>query len=788
MSTFNFETKTKSATVIIDSGAQIPINGLYVPSVLDEKRLRVVTKIDGLRSFFIDLDQDTVVIDTVPFAGSTASDLYDSLETLFFLGQVPESPLTGDVELISVDGVKQWKERPYTVNGDNNEDGTTKGDWTIFGELLVQGNSVIISNTLGIGGSNELLFIENMLNGNLSYIASSEVINGISGDPRIPELFDPFVKTDPQGQQQTDDSETFSSTPFVETETGITKHFLSEVFFSQIDLITFRWYIRSLSGLKNAYIKAWIGTVTDPNTLEPNWKSNTDKEISNKTNLVTNIGGAGIDIPFKLGKSYSQKAGDTLSFIIYADDPFSLQGATFVAPPPFSTQIPYITADGTNWKYTELAKKEHLIQTPYTSVIEGGVVTEAISGTPGLFDLTEGNGRVVEYTDANDPIETAISWPEMLDVAIPDILTETFSSVYFDSNGALQITGGLLTGSELRRNNITLATILHEDNTSITGLTDESVPAYNGVHALVDYAKAQGGAIIGSEITTPNTDLTFAQNAGTFTMPFVNRSSKGSPITQQNSGTDPVLFNYTYRDGSGGFTPTGLITEIDPTQYDDGSGTLQPVGIPNPDWTWQPVYYFGQANRIVIGYGQIRYNTKEDALSGILTDFSKFVSNPLFAEGKLLGFFLLEEGATDLTDDSEAEFVLVSSAFSSGGTTGGANITEISHTITGWQSANYQESFLHGFGTDPSAVNIYGVCTVANGGYAVGDKVDLKAAQSYLSTGNVGFTLMFNATSVEYVGTDNPNTLRIWQRDGSNAALTMVDSQWDIRIDAYKFN
>lgn len=230
-------------------------------------------------------------------------------------------------------------------------------DVTVSGELFTQGNTVIISDTIGIGGSNELLILENILNGHQSYFATNTITDGVSNGAMIVDAFDPFEKTDPQGQQQPDDSETFSSTLFVDIDTGEDKYYLGEIISSLSDLITYEWFIRSLTGITNCYIKAWIGEVTDPNTEKPNWKTNTTKEIINKENLVTNVGGAGIDIPFLLGKSYFQKAGDTLSFIIIADNPFTLQGATFAATAPFSTEIPYILARGTNWKLTELVKQ-----------------------------------------------------------------------------------------------------------------------------------------------------------------------------------------------------------------------------------------------------------------------------------------------------------------------------------------------------------------------------------------------------------------------------------------------
>ena len=250
----------------------------------------------------------------------------------------------------------------------------TGDDLKSLGEIESESNSVVISSTISLGGSSELLVLKNMINDKKSYFILNEITDGVSGGAKYVDAFDPFTKTDPQGQQQPDDSETFTSTSFTDDLTGETKYFIGEVILSTQAVITDNWYIRSLTGITNGYIKAYIGDVTDPNEPNPNWKTNNDKDIKNKTNLVTNVGGAGIDIPFKLGESYFQNTGDDLSFIIIADNPFSLQGATFAASPPYSTEIPYILADGTNWRSTGLVKQSTQGWAFYTDDVSADLV------------------------------------------------------------------------------------------------------------------------------------------------------------------------------------------------------------------------------------------------------------------------------------------------------------------------------------------------------------------------------------------------------------------------------
>jgi hypothetical protein len=117
---------------------------------------------------------------------------------------------------------------------------------------------------------------------------------------------------------------------------------------------------------------------------------------------------------------------------------------------------------------------------------------------------------------------------------------------------------------------------------------------------------------------------------------------------------------------------------------------------------------------------------------------------------------------------------------------GTSGLVKIAHTITGWQSLNYQESFAHGFGTEPDWVHVELVCTSANNGYSVGDTLDLKSTQNYVSTGEIGANIKYNSTQVEYVGANNANPLRGFQRDGTNDNFNLQDTEWDIKITAYK--
>lgn len=89
MSLFEFTSKTKSAVLQIDSENQIPINGFYLPVVLMPDNIKIgfrpLNTIEGLTKVkSININEDTVTIDGVTSTATTAKELYDEIESLFF--------------------------------------------------------------------------------------------------------------------------------------------------------------------------------------------------------------------------------------------------------------------------------------------------------------------------------------------------------------------------------------------------------------------------------------------------------------------------------------------------------------------------------------------------------------------------------------------------------------------------------------------------------------------------------------------------------------------------------
>lgn len=127
-----------------------------------------------------------------------------------------------------------------------------------------------------------------------------------------------------------------------------------------------------------------------------------------------------------------------------------------------------------------------------------------------------------------------------------------------------------------------------------------------------------------------------------------------APNTRASSAIDPVEFSYIYQDGVGGTTTTAQRTEIDPTKYDDGSGTLQNVS--NNDWTIQQIYLSPTTDFVAVGYGQEVWNNftdAEDAYARHYTEVEQRIKDNLMRRGSVI----VRGNATDLSDPSDAVFV-----------------------------------------------------------------------------------------------------------------------------------
>lgn len=139
MSLFEFTKKTKSAVLQIDSQNQIPINGFYLPVVIMPDNIKIdfrrLDNIDGLTKVkSININEDTVTIDGVTSTATTAKELYDSLEPLFFLDENSGADVMTKTEF--------------------NEIANTYAAFGYTQKTSASGLPILISGIVGIGSNN----------------------------------------------------------------------------------------------------------------------------------------------------------------------------------------------------------------------------------------------------------------------------------------------------------------------------------------------------------------------------------------------------------------------------------------------------------------------------------------------------------------------------------------------------------------------------------------------------------------------------------------------------------
>ena len=130
--------------------------------------------------------------------------------------------------------------------------------------------------------------------------------------------------------------------------------------------------------------------------------------------------------------------------------------------------------------------------------------------------------------------------------------------------------------------------------------------------------------------------------------------------------------------------------------------------------------------------------------------------------------------------NGNGEIVYSDSIGGSGGT-----YQKTSFSLTSW-GANSTASFAHGMSSTPDWYNVVAICTTANGGYSVGDEIELDTSQSYVNSGNaIGFNISQDSTNTTFRTSNNTNPIRSFNNTNGNT-YNITPANWDIRIDVYK--
>ena len=332
----------------------------------------------------------------------------------------------------------------------------------------------------------------------------------------------------------------------------------------------------------------------------------------------------------------------------------SLNSSSEIVLGPFNETRRYVIDNDSDLTYS--VSDYRLIYNKFaTGIHTGGALS--INGTnPATFDIAAGGGVIVDnYTDKDTPAVQKISWSAFTAQA-PEFIASNFTSyVGIDRGGNIQQFTGVITPNN-RRDYIILGLLVHTGGAVVESVSNFPSIGYDYPNIVVDFSDSVGlinrsGNVFGANGANLKLDKTLGEAfriGGNF-----QNSTKNPSIVTSAALTAPALFK-PYRDGSGAFTIDFPLTDaIDPSKYDDNSGTL--VTVTPAFWSIIRIYLDPVNNNVIAHYGQNTYSSSDRALNRI--NFEDFTPNPVLRDALLRGFLVVRGGCTDLTDTAQALFL-----------------------------------------------------------------------------------------------------------------------------------
>ena len=284
----------------------------------------------------------------------------------------------------------------------------------------------------------------------------------------------------------------------------------------------------------------------------------------------------------------------------------------------------------------------------------GGVSADA----PGYltFTVQEGCGYIVNnYASPPDPLRKFVQWSTQTGIIPIYILVTNIFYVVVDETGTILQLPSRPTDSQFR-DYIVLAGIGCQDHVHLSSYVS---PVINLIHdigsTLLDFLTFFGAAKAGGNIVSEHgTDLRIKRSAGSCFKAYANYYvSAKTPNFVANPPSDPQLFLYAYRDTGGLWTTVGWTYYTDPDNYDPGGGAGL-VAVPLGKFTIQYIFMYTDLSLCTFQYGQKYFDDMTIAEDHI---WDSFEPDPDFGNSVFLGWLIIQEGTTDLSDPAARKFI-----------------------------------------------------------------------------------------------------------------------------------
>jgi len=308
--------------------------------------------------------------------------------------------------------------------------------------------------------------------------------------------------------------------------------------------------------------------------------------------------------------------------------------------------------------------EERVSQNLRSGILTGGLIS-INSSDQSKFDVAGGSGIIVTTTGGGvgssvSPSTSVknVSWTASTGVSVSSISSSDVTWVYIDDEGVINQKTGVFSDSQYQ-DYIILGILVHPNRSSINFTRTFPSVSFGITNQYDDYIRLLGPAkISGHKISGVSGELKLNRSSGTS---YVFGSNYSSSALNPNHITDPSQSNCSiwryYRNSSNpdGFSIQYSQSTINPANYDNNSGSLQSVSA--SEWTIQRIFYIpGKADSLHVYYGTVKYNSKNEAISGVQTE--EFSESSLTSDRAIFcGWMVLKGGASNLSSSNDVEFI-----------------------------------------------------------------------------------------------------------------------------------
>ena len=302
---------------------------------------------------------------------------------------------------------------------------------------------------------------------------------------------------------------------------------------------------------------------------------------------------------------------------------------------------------------------DRLIENLQTGILYGGIISKNVSN-PSKFDITAGAGIIVNtgasLTAMPNPVVTNVTWSAQTAVTITNLASADETWVSINSSGNILQQTSAWTDTQYE-SQIPLGALVHPDRSTINIAKAYPHVSYGQPSQMDPFIRAFGPLkLSGYDISANGANLQVNKSAGkAYAMGRNYPTDPNNPNIVTDTDANPVTTVYRwYRNGSGGFT-TVVNSAVDPTKWDDNTGTLHTVS--GGQYTVQRLFALpNQPSVMGVYYGRQTYNSIESAQANI--QYETFSENDSTAtQGVFLGYLIVRGNTTALNNTSNAKFI-----------------------------------------------------------------------------------------------------------------------------------